>query len=313
MVLELHPVEDVKNSLTNLSNSPIQNVSPLPLPTLSGASVPLPPINTHKHIYSISELLHIRNKTSSLHIPRHVRRRLFLFYLWLPNHRGGNTHHHHLSSISASERATSQHYGNNNDLHTISNDGCICLQVNVMAINILCRAFQVCVTLARAYLIAVNMSTVIIILCECIRLLSITASTDASPPQPNHQCKTKLMGASIFIPHSQQRNFHYRGGKKHRNALSLKSNAVSNNCNRIKQVNHHKEIGIKIGLMNCRSLNGKSAAIQEYVTDEKLDLLVLTETWLKGIHNDHIMKAALPPDFDVIRQDRPGTKRGGGE
>ncbi len=59
---------------------------------------------------------------------------------------------------------------------------------------------------------------------------------------------------------------------------------MSNNLTDVQQMkNLHKteKQMIKLGLLNIRSLSTKALFVNDMITDHKLDVLSLTETWLK--------------------------------
>ena len=61
------------------------------------------------------------------------------------------------------------------------------------------------------------------------------------------------------------------------------------------------------GLWNAHSVNKKVVSISELVISNSLDLLVLTETWLKhGGDHDHVVGQLLDllPDYEIINQPR---------
>jgi hypothetical protein len=91
------------------------------------------------------------------------------------------------------------------------------------------------------------------------------------------------------------------------------------NRNKKKQYTNYKMVAqlnggsmLTVGLLNCRSLNGKSHAVSQIITDNKLSLLALVETWLNGSYDDHIVNTAVPSGFSSIRKDRNNNKKGGG-
>ncbi len=49
----------------------------------------------------------------------------------------------------------------------------------------------------------------------------------------------------------------------------------------IKKVYNTEKQKIKLGLLNIRSLSTKVLFVNDMITDHKLDVLSLTETWLK--------------------------------
>ena len=69
---------------------------------------------------------------------------------------------------------------------------------------------------------------------------------------------------------------------------------------------HH----LKVALFNTRSLNNKSLILSEYITDNNLDFLCLTETWQKPL--DYFsLNQVTPTGYTYM--DKPRTEgRGGG-
>ena len=41
-------------------------------------------------------------------------------------------------------------------------------------------------------------------------------------------------------------------------------------------------LGVKLGVMNCQSINGKLAFVFDHVKEYKLDIVALTETWFSN-------------------------------
>ncbi|MGL4905830.1 MAG: endonuclease/exonuclease/phosphatase family protein, partial [Plesiomonas sp.] len=67
---------------------------------------------------------------------------------------------------------------------------------------------------------------------------------------------------------------------------------------------------LKLGLLNIRSLTPKAVIINEIITDNSLDVICLTETWLKP--NDYFgLNESCPPGYCYKNKCRP-TGRGGG-
>lgn len=68
---------------------------------------------------------------------------------------------------------------------------------------------------------------------------------------------------------------------------------------------------ISLALLNPWSVCNKPIAINDFITDQNLDLLALCETWLKGDqHDDVVIQEMLPPNYKLLQQAR--KSRGGG-
>ncbi len=76
---------------------------------------------------------------------------------------------------------------------------------------------------------------------------------------------------------------------------------------------HKPKSAISIGLLNARSVNNKALQISEYIVDKGLDVLAITETWLKP-NEESVVNDLCPKDFTFIGEHRRSAKakRGGG-
>ena len=74
---------------------------------------------------------------------------------------------------------------------------------------------------------------------------------------------------------------------------------------------HIKPINIcNNNLDNVRSINNKTTTFLDNIIDEKLDICMITKTWLK--HEDDVIRTAITPDKYKFL-DRPRSNGHGGE
>ncbi len=64
-------------------------------------------------------------------------------------------------------------------------------------------------------------------------------------------------------------------------------------------------------VLNPRSVCNKAESVNDFITDQHVDVLALAETWLTGTMKDNVVISALPPTRYSILQ-HPRSTRGGG-
>ena len=69
---------------------------------------------------------------------------------------------------------------------------------------------------------------------------------------------------------------------------------------------------LKCALINIQSVNYKTLTLAELINDKKLDILLITETWLKGNKTDKSKIQELTPSTHKFFHDPRTHKRGGG-
>ncbi len=87
---------------------------------------------------------------------------------------------------------------------------------------------------------------------------------------------------------------------------------MSNNLIDIQQIknvyNTEKQM-IKLGLLKIRSLSTKAVFVNDMITDHKLDVLCLTETWLKP-DEYIILNESAPQDYCYKNEATSKRQRG---
>ncbi len=78
----------------------------------------------------------------------------------------------------------------------------------------------------------------------------------------------------------------------------------------MKNVYNTEKQMITLGLLNIRSLSTKVLFVNDMITDHKLDVLCLTETWLKP-DEYIILNESAPQDYCYKNELRPKGKRQG--
>lgn len=74
-----------------------------------------------------------------------------------------------------------------------------------------------------------------------------------------------------------------------------------------------KNESLCFGLLNCQSVRNKSDQIIDLIETNNLDLVMLTETWLKSGETDaRIIKDLTPQNFELHHKPRKSKHRGGG-
>ena len=142
----------------------------------------------------------------------------------------------------------------------------------------------------------------------------------------------------IYTPHHtwrQQAVYHqhpsinrYRGTRGGTRKLKKISTIIGNRPSNIirertviKGVKNYIEISpsitvgncTKVAVLNARSINNKSDFLKLYITEQKLDLCCISETWLKpdNADSDYESNNIVPEGYVIHRHDRKG-KQGGG-
>lgn len=71
-------------------------------------------------------------------------------------------------------------------------------------------------------------------------------------------------------------------------------------------------VHLKACCMNVQSARNKTTSICEYIKDNDLDIVALTETWLQGDRDLALCDIITPVGYKIITIPRPASKPGGG-
>ena len=97
---------------------------------------------------------------------------------------------------------------------------------------------------------------------------------------------------------------------KNKSNSNLKQSAVLTNLLSI-QPNKERHTYLSLAHVNAQSIRNKIGSFQHYLQDEKIDLCVVTETWVKPDDIIH-PKEITPPGYDILSQPRTDGRQGGG-
>ena len=77
--------------------------------------------------------------------------------------------------------------------------------------------------------------------------------------------------------------------------------------------NRHNGVSpLECAYINTRSCRNKTTSINEFITNNDLDLLIITETWLGTSIDYVIFSQLLPVGYELIHRPRTTGQRGGG-
>jgi hypothetical protein len=177
------------------------------------------------------------------------------------------------------------------------------LHLNVAhATTIICRAisiYHVCVCVCVC--VAISQSA-INILCQAILLADILIQ------RSHHRLPLTLNQLAHTHTHTRSTSSQTFIASD----LTFKANhGMKNTSNKLS--NSSVKLTVKCAVMNCRSMKNKALAIADFICDNKIMLLCLTETWLQNdpVLDHFILNEACPTEFLFLHNPRT-SKRGGG-
>ena len=69
---------------------------------------------------------------------------------------------------------------------------------------------------------------------------------------------------------------------------------------------------ISLLLVNARSIINKTVPFQQYITEKDTDISIITETWIKMVHDPNTIKEILPLGYKICSHPRRTNRKGGG-
>ena len=109
-------------------------------------------------------------------------------------------------------------------------------------------------------------------------------------------------------------HLNYLRPNKQNNRSNNNNNLINIACSHSKQPKClHGDLELfkplRFCLWNCQSVRNKTAALQDYLCEKKIDLRALTETWLSS-DDDAVRAECIPNGCKILDQIR--SQRGGG-
>ena len=70
--------------------------------------------------------------------------------------------------------------------------------------------------------------------------------------------------------------------------------------------------GVKVGVINCQSINGKLDFVLDHIKEYQLDIVTLTETWLSSedSKNKHVIDQCVAHGYTLHHSPRTSGRRG---
>ena len=141
---------------------------------------------------------------------------------------------------------------------------------------------------------------------KCLR--DIVFHNNCYKTLPTHTCK-RVIDLGI----NKKRRWGFRvNKKKQQNPRYADLSNLINIKTSTKSVPNYLEVRIATG--NVQSLRNKDLILHQHICDNKIDLCVLTETWLSSKQNDKIWQSCTPLNNDPFRisiSNRTGQSGGG--
>ena len=79
-----------------------------------------------------------------------------------------------------------------------------------------------------------------------------------------------------------------------------------------REVAKQSDTSLSICCLNAQSVNNKVLSIVDYVIEKDIDVLGITETWLRTPANNQVLTDLEPAGYKLEHVPRPGSKQGGG-
>ena len=93
----------------------------------------------------------------------------------------------------------------------------------------------------------------------------------------------------------------------------IHSTVNTNNLTRVNMKDNGNKLCLNVSLMNCQSMCNKTMEIADYVKDHNVDIVALTETWLKDTEQDNTQAIGdMTPDGYCFKHVARSGKKGGG-
>lgn len=123
-------------------------------------------------------------------------------------------------------------------------------------------------------------------------------------------CPIRCVNTTSTFKYQQSTTQWSRNSKRPPNLNLVQIHCVNTHINTANSTNfRNSERKITFSLLNAQSVRNKTANIMDYIVERKVDLLAITETWLKS--NDDAVKAeCLPSTYKI--SDYPRLNRSGG-